>query len=713
VTAAARTPATSTFDHPLATTPTIQPGRVVDAHAPIAPFRDDVWPLAALGRGPSVQPRSLNFEGIPAGFREAAKHFAWLIINEPTPESYLQRGGGKPATWLAPGTIHIFLAYFRTIAECASALPTISGATHVLSPSDLDPARLLEISTALDEDHTLGRTSRDGCKALLVRLPHHNDRLPPAYRWPPAPWENTAWRTPPAGGANLTPRIPQVVMAPLLEWALAVVNAADDIFAGWDEYLRLEAVAASAKRNHGDAAAALRTYEETGLALPANAVQGEIRLASRLLAGRHGVHAQTLTIERREHFSHLPLDASPHACRLNVPITAKVRGKPWISELSYFDFAVKGGIAPLLRVLRTASLVSVAYLTGMRPQELLALEAGCAPEPSLLESGRQLFLVHGHAYKGRRGSQALDGAVPSWEGEAAAWATIPEGRLAALTAERITSHLAIATSLLFPRFQRPDHALTSTDVRADIDDFVNFVNERLAVGANPTSTRIPEGGLGLSLSQFRRTLAWFIRNQPHGNVTLALQYQHLSMVIGDGYASTADSGFPDLLIEEGWENRKSVIAHLAASFAAGEGISGPGAERIVAAVTSMPQVIAEKDERRLRKDPRFTIYANPYECSYCAADPDVMPCSENPARTKAAMPNLAGCRGQVCPNFASTDQNARDLADRAAQMRSRAKRATRTQGPSLLAKAATLDDAVRRHERDRIVLPSPPGGDPR
>jgi hypothetical protein len=44
-------------------------------------------------------------------------------------------------------------------------------------------------------------------------------------------------------------------------------------------------------------------------------------------------------------------------------------------------------------------------------------------------------------------------------------------------------------------------------------------------------------------SQFRRTLAWHIANQPFGTVAGMLQYQHVSVATFEGYVGTSQSGF--------------------------------------------------------------------------------------------------------------------------------------------------------------------------
>lgn len=690
--------------HPSATSPTVRSERVQNSGAVVALFRDDVWPLGALGSGTGVQLRSLNFSDFPEGFKSAAKLAAYLFINEPTPSDYYNKEGSAVALWPSPSTINHFVSAIRAVSRIAVQLPSLSGQTKVRGPRDLDGDRLQTIREIIDADTSLEASSKNSRKSILIRLPYLNPMLPENERWHSPPWERTPWRTPIPRGANQYAPIPQRMMAPLLEWALTVLDAADEIFSAREKGLHILGVSNKASRNHAKARRVLASHLKSGTLLPAHPYEKGAPFAGVFLSGTRNVHKQTLTIERMdERFKNLSLSASPSSTALDVTTTTTIHGHQWIECISYYDVVNHSGIPPLLRVIRAAALITIAYLTGMRPQEVVSLREGCSPEPITTENGKLLHLINGHVFKRPRvGADRQNGIEGS---EPATWATIPEGRQAALVAGKANQVFGIVSPHLFPRVKSPDSAYTSDDANDDISFFVRFVNARL----------VPDGGLSdlaipledddelISMARFRRTLAWFIRNQPNGNVTLAIQYQHLSTTIGEGYASTAASGFPELLVEEGWDNRKSVIEHLRDIFSEGAGISGPGAARIVSAVRAMPQVVSEKAERQLAKDPRFTIYANPHECSYCAADPESMLCVENPALKKDAAPNLAACRGQVCPNYAATDENAAQLTIEVGQLLATARAANPTRAPSLLQKARELDRSIEQHKKDRRV----------
>ena len=76
------------------------------------------------------------------------------------------------------------------------------------------------------------------------------------------------------------------------------------------------------------------------------------------------------------------------------PVTGQIAGKPWRAALDY-------GEAPaLMRHLGTAAFIVCAYLTGMRPGEILGLRTGCSPDPVPGPDGQPgRHLIRGREYK--------------------------------------------------------------------------------------------------------------------------------------------------------------------------------------------------------------------------------------------------------------------------------------------------------------------------
>ena len=72
----------------------------------------------------------------------------------------------------------------------------------------------------------------------------------------------------------------------------------------------------------------------------------------------------------------------PGPCPLGIPVTGRIAGKPWRAALDFNEAPV------LMRHLGTAAFIVCAYLTGMRPGEILALRTGCCPDPAQARTGR-------------------------------------------------------------------------------------------------------------------------------------------------------------------------------------------------------------------------------------------------------------------------------------------------------------------------------------
>ena len=75
-------------------------------------------------------------------------------------------------------------------------------------------------------------------------------------------------------------------------------------------------------------------------------------------------------------------DANPGPCPPATPITGRIDGEPWTA---FIDFAET---RELMRHPGTACFIVLAYLTGMRPAEVLDLETGCCPD---VASGQHLI----------------------------------------------------------------------------------------------------------------------------------------------------------------------------------------------------------------------------------------------------------------------------------------------------------------------------------
>lgn len=78
---------------------------------------------------------------------------------------------------------------------------------------------------------------------------------------------------------------------------------------------------------------------------------------------------------------------------LNVLITGRIADKPWTDSLDFDE------ITFLVLHLSTASLITTAYLSGMRPEEVLHLARGCCTREER-EDGTSRYKITGRHFKG-------------------------------------------------------------------------------------------------------------------------------------------------------------------------------------------------------------------------------------------------------------------------------------------------------------------------
>ncbi|MGW1617309.1 hypothetical protein ACWCQZ_50040 [Streptomyces sp. NPDC002285] len=181
-------------------------------------------------------------------------------------------------------------------------------------------------------------------------------------------------------GENTTEPIATATMAPLLTWSVRLVeDLAGDILAAAAEAARLNRAAVTNPAS-GQGRAALERILQPALTadgtVPAVRNDGKTTVARAYLAGLTGVSLYQVDRIARVHGLTRTAAERPGPCPLDVPVTAAIAGRPWRDR---FDFTE----APaLLRHLGTAAFIVCAYLTGMRPEEVLAMRSGCCPDPA-------------------------------------------------------------------------------------------------------------------------------------------------------------------------------------------------------------------------------------------------------------------------------------------------------------------------------------------
>src|SRR5262249_12843596 len=208
--------------------------------------------------------------------------------------------------------------------------------------------------------------------------------------------------------------------------------------------------------------------------------------------------------------------------RLAAPSPGRLPGPPWRRHPIGYNEAPR--LAPFLR---TACLVVVAYLTGMRTGEVLNLERGCVHH----DPTTGLWSITGRHWKGARDHNG--NKIPEGAQRQDPWTTVEQAARAIGALERLHGH-----QLLFPRelhpnptinpqtSKRPGQARESRAVCLDIEALIDWINSYCDNAGLPD--KIPADPHGrIAATRFRRTLAWHIVRRPRGLVAGAIQYGHL------------------------------------------------------------------------------------------------------------------------------------------------------------------------------------------
>jgi hypothetical protein len=674
--------------------------------ATLSRFGDDVWRFTPLTAG-HHQEKSVTFTTFSPPLRESWRRLAWVFINLPTPTELLDRAFSNRVRWPSPGSIHTMMSHLRRFDRWlaqrgVTALDQVDA--DVLTDYAGHVAGLkLSVSISTGALYTVSR--------VWGAAPH----LPPADRIATPPWEITSIKDylpgiVPHSNENSTVPIHPAVMSPLLIWSLRFVDDfAADIIAAWREYQRVCARVRPQRNPQATAALTVLLDQSQlhGVALPGAPLGGGRRgVAARFLAGLHATssdHVRYLVSRRTG------LTISDHAA-LATPITGLLHGRPWRAHIDFFEAAV------LMRLLSTACLVVVAYLSGLRPAEVLNLRAGCCPPPAD-EGTSPRHQLHGNFFKAARGEggQILRGGAT----RATPWTTIEPVAHAIAVLERIAT-----TPLLFAAHEpwnptraggaRAEAIVTPEAVTTRISDLIAWVNSYATRHDLPTET-IPTDPAGTAtLSRFRRTIAWHIARLPRGRIALAIQYGHLRAIHSDGYSARSREGLRRVIDVESALNIAEFLQDLADRLDAGEGVSGPAATRMIKSVRERTtrfegMFLADRDLKALLDEPQFQVFDNPDAFLTCNKDPDKALCDPergNRTAQRHTAPALDRC-DPACANIARTDthiQAARDeikhleaeIADPLTPIPLAARLRQRTQ---------TLQAIVDRHDRTRIVVP--------
>ncbi|MER6170691.1 hypothetical protein [Streptosporangium sp. NPDC001681] len=374
---------------------------------------------------------------------------------------------------------------------------------------------------------------------------------------------------------NDTPRIPEVIMAPLLKAAVFYVTTASvDITAALRELERLDAAdEARPKLRAGEVEQRIRAFidlrRRQGRGIPALPSRSRARAPEApvvdgvIQAPNYTLVFQLSEVGQAWHCQPLILQAGAELGYedggLDTPISVwPDTGQPWRPRLS----------RPTLRneiyMLRIACWIVIAYLSGMRDTEVRELRRDCAFTTEG-HDGRTRYKLHGRVFKGRKLS-----------GEEDEWVVLDVVHQAVKVLLEINDD---PTHLFGYRSKLGHYTLLDT-VPALLDDFRDHLNTLPLTSDEPLIPPDGEHDWRFTTRQFRRTLAWHLAHQPFGVVAGARQYKHAKIAMFEGYAGTSASGFAAEVAAEEAVAMLDYLEELYLDWDTGQGAAGGAAARI-------------------------------------------------------------------------------------------------------------------------------------
>jgi hypothetical protein len=640
-------------------------------------FRDDRWDLNPAIFEDHSSSVTLNFGFVPAALRQAAKFYVWQLLNH-TGSLSLRYTGARMAVRTVnnkfTNTLQFVLAWFDKQGITAFCQVT---------PELLD----CYLDELISEDIPV----EQGYRWLqeVRRLWAHRAILPASMRLPePPPWGGQDTKDL-LGAArhdreNRTARIGEPTMQMLLRWAIRFVeDLADDIIAAHDEYLVLRTRTPDYRRRTvGQGRRGQLRHRPGELEQAAAAYLQDVRDRGESLPGRRGEHGN-LEIDWRQlrrildygssginrtavgrMIATAGLPVAEHAY-LRQPVTGVVDGRPWRADRIRYEEAPR-----LARLLSTACLVIVAYLSGARAGEILNLRRGCITH----DQATGLWLMTGLYFKDARDEDG--NKIPEGQIRPDPWVVIEIVATAFAVLERLHPSQLLFPASLEPLIRKAEvkrrgDARTPGSISEDLEAFRAWVNAYCQ--QHGRADGIPDDGRGLlAASRFRRTLAWFIRRRPRGLIAASIQYGHLYTRMLQGYAGSYESGFPDEYAFEDWLFRLEGLAEDEQALAAGEHVSGPAADAYRYRVTAASREFAgrvlktKRAARDLLGNPLLQIHHG--EGMTCVFNSATAACQlRGTVDDPMVTPDTDDCRPR-CTNLSYTDRDIDQLRRRAATL---------------------------------------------
>jgi hypothetical protein len=372
---------------PTPTSPVVLPHLMVAEHASLnGRYVDPVWSLAPLTGNPSMVKLRIRWERWPAAFREEMRLAAWNLINGQARPTLLQAHGARMRARLSMPHVYGTLQNWRRLVEWLEG-------RGIRSLADCSMAVLHDYGQhVLDEGRSRQYTL--GILMSLTRLWAFDQMSARPSGIGRPPWEELGVEgylpatAAARGGENSTEPVAEQTMGPLLIWAMRMVeDLSEDIFAAQAERQRIiEAARAAVPTPEGKAAleAYFRPLIANQAPVPAFRMKGQFFIARTYVSGITGAGpGQIRAFGDRKGLVAMAAER-PGPCPLGVAVAGRIAGRPWRAALDFNE------VPTLMRHLGTAAFIVCAYLTGMRPQEILGLQAGCCPDRGPEEPGQHL-----------------------------------------------------------------------------------------------------------------------------------------------------------------------------------------------------------------------------------------------------------------------------------------------------------------------------------
>ena len=304
----------------------------------------------------------------------------------------------------------------------------------------------------------------------------------------------------------------------------------------------------------------------------------------------------------------------------DVPVGGRLDGEPWIQSLDFYE------VSGMVRCLITACFVTIAYLTGMRVEELRGLERGCARRIEASRTSPERFEVWARTFKDV--TDATGNTIPEGMVRAHPWWAVKEVHTAIAVLERIHDAPLLLNSAAFARRESVGSELEAArpvTLRRAVAGFIAWCNgaaDRLGqpwnrIPPDPEYPRIPA-------RRFRQTIARDIakaEESPQGALT-ALNRQFDHRTIGTTLAYMSKPAVPSLLEVQRALARHNRYVERGRELDAGMGVSGPASERVIRDIRRHGRVyggaqLNERELDQLRNDPELTLFENPQAPVLC------------------------------------------------------------------------------------------------